>query len=188
MLQEISARSSDARCWPSVPGGGGKGRSPGPGGGDAGRSRQAARRAARNTSEVYENSSRSIGRSGSLGPQRSRLHHAHDSSSHTCFRSHTAFNCSLPSHRLCYARPLGPQRYRPHTAGDAGDVDVADGELRFFLRNLRIFASRADRELSNEPLAVEIARLDFENRVRYEFGYLFGGSQSSWAGARAPAR
>ena len=95
----------------------------------------------------------------------------------------------MPSRDMKKAESSYARKYsRPHTAGDAGDVDVADGELRFFLGILRIFASRADQELSNEPPAVEIARLDFENRVRYEFGYLFARRESSWAGALAPAR
>ena len=94
----------------------------------------------------------------------------------------------LPPHLLICARPYGPQRSRPHTARDAGDVDVTDGELRFFLGILRIWASRAGRELSNEPPTGKIVRLDFEIEGADKFGKLFGLRESSWAGARAPAR
>ena len=101
---------------------------------------------------------------------------------------HTAYDFFLPLRRLIYAKPYEPQTARPHTAGDAGDVGVADSELRFFLGNLRVCSSRAGRELSNEPPAGKIARLDFENGGGYEFGYLFALRESSWAGALAPAR
>ena len=101
---------------------------------------------------------------------------------------HTAYDFVLPHHLLIYGRPYGPQRSRPHTARDAGDVDVADGELRFFLGILRILSSRAGRELLIELLPDEIARSDFENGVGYEFGLVFALRESSWAGARAPAR
>ena len=47
--------------------------------------------------------------------------------------SHTAYDFFLSTHLLIYAKPFGPQRSRPHTAGDAGDVDVAGDRLRFFL-------------------------------------------------------
>ena len=75
---------------------------------------------------------------------------------------HTAYDFFLPLRRLIYAKPYEPQTARPHTAGDAGDVGVADSELRFFLGNLRVCSSRAGRELSNEPPAGEIVRLDCE--------------------------
>ena len=39
-----------------------------------------------------------------------------------------------------------------------------------------------------ELLPDEIARSDFENGVGYEFGLVFALRESSWAGARAPAR
>ena len=77
---------------------------------------------------------------------------------------------------------------RPHTTGGAGDVDAAGADLRFFLWNLRILHSRACRELLIELLPIEIARLDFENGVGYEFGLVFALRESSWAGALAPAR
>ena len=77
---------------------------------------------------------------------------------------------------------------RHHTTGGAGDVDAAGADLRFFLANLRILHSRACRELLIELLPDEIARSDFENGVGYEFGLVFALRESSWAGARAPAR
>ena len=57
--------------------------------------------------------------------------------------SHTAYDFFLSTHLLIYARPFGPQRSRPHTAEDAGDVDVAGAEHGVFLGNLGIFVSRA---------------------------------------------
>ena len=59
---------------------------------------------------------------------------------------------------------MGHSRSRPHTEAEAGDVDVADGELRFFRRNLRICVSRAGQELSIELLLSEIGRLNSEKR------------------------
>ena len=102
---------------------------------------------------------------------------------------YTAYDFLLPLHLLIYDEsPYGPQRSRPHTTGYAGDVDAVGAELRFFLGILRIWSSRAGRELSIKLLPSEIARLDFENGKGYEFGKLFGRSESSWAGALAPAR